>query len=56
MPLDDVGEKLIVPSLQTTCVIPEIRTIGFTVIVIVKADPGQLPGGEVGVTVYVAVC
>ena len=42
------------PSLQTTCVIPVITTIGFTVIVTVKTDPLQFPG-EFGVTRYVAV-
>jgi hypothetical protein len=34
---------------------PVILAIGFTVIVILKGDPTQLPCGEVGVTVYVAV-
>ena len=46
-------EKL--PSLQITAVIPLIRARGFTVMVMLKGDPTQLPCGDLGVTVYVAV-
>ena len=46
-----LGVTVKVNSLQTTAVIPVIRANGLTVIVIVKADPKQLPCGDLGVTV-----
>jgi hypothetical protein len=43
------------PSLQTTAVIPLIRASGFTVMVMLNGVPTQMPCGDLGVTVYVAV-
>jgi hypothetical protein len=55
LPAKSTGETEKLVPLQITCEIPLILANGFTVIVIVKADPKQFPCGDLGVTVYVAV-
>ena len=52
------GVTVNVPPLHTVAVMLLIAAFGLTVTVTVKLFPVQLPsaGGDVGITVYVAVC